>query len=150
MFTFLRETPRLTNYRCSKFGEIFDKDFFIYALQNKVKVARKLPEDTLQRFDNNISNIVNLRLRAWSSPTYYLLTVLPKLLELGAVRVAPFSNILAHAVAPFSNRIWSSYVVRFLLGWCSSRTALHRRWLALESHVSRLYWWPYSGARALP
>ncbi|GAB2291176.1 O-fucosyltransferase 9 [Dionaea muscipula] len=84
----------------SKFGEIFDEDFFIYALQNKVKVARKLPEDTLQRFDNNISNIVNLRLKAWSSPTYYLRTVLPKLLELGAVRVAPFSNRLAHAVAP--------------------------------------------------
>ncbi|KAL9252828.1 O-fucosyltransferase 9-like protein [Drosera capensis] len=84
----------------SQFSEIFDEDFFINSLRNKVKVARKLPEDVLQRFDNNISNIVNLRLKAWSSPTYYLHKVVPKLLEMGAVRVAPFSNRLAHAVPP--------------------------------------------------
>ncbi|GMH00335.1 hypothetical protein Nepgr_002174 [Nepenthes gracilis] len=84
----------------SKFGDIFDEDFFIYALRNKVNVVRELPEDVLKRFDNNISNIVNLRLKAWSSPTYYLQKVLPKLLELGAVRVAPFSNRLAHDVPP--------------------------------------------------
>ncbi|VFQ69881.1 unnamed protein product [Cuscuta campestris] len=84
----------------SKFGDIFDEDFFIYALRNHVKVVKQLPEDVLLRFDKNISNIVNLRVKAWSSPTYYRQKVLPKLLELGAVRIAPFSNRLAHAVPP--------------------------------------------------
>ncbi|CBI18521.3 unnamed protein product, partial [Vitis vinifera] len=82
----------------SKFGDIFDEEFFIYTLRNNVNVIRELPGDVLQRFDNNISNIVNLRLKAWSSPTYYIQKVLPKLLQKGAVRVAPFSNRLAHAV----------------------------------------------------
>lgn len=68
---------------CSKFGDIFDEEFFIYALRNHVKVVKQLPEDVLQRFDNNISNIVNLRVKAWSSPVYYRQKVLPKLLELG-------------------------------------------------------------------
>lgn len=54
----------------------------MYALRNHVNVIRELPEDVLQRFDNNISNIVNLRVKAWSSPKYYLDKVLPKLQEL--------------------------------------------------------------------
>ncbi|KAL9229071.1 hypothetical protein vseg_004585 [Gypsophila vaccaria] len=82
----------------SKFGDIFDEDFFMHALRNKVNVVRQLPEDILQRYNYNISSIVNLRLKAWSSPTYYLHKVLPKLLKLGAVRVAPFSNRLANTV----------------------------------------------------
>nr|XP_043637481.1 O-fucosyltransferase 9 isoform X2 [Erigeron canadensis] len=82
----------------SKFGDIFDEEFFIYALRNHVNVVRELPKDVLERFDNNISNIVNLRVKGWSSPTYYLQKVLPKLVELGAVRIAPFSNRLAHDV----------------------------------------------------
>lgn len=84
----------------SKFGDIFDEEFFIYALKNHVNIIRELPEDVLQRFDHNISNIINLRVKAWSSPTYYVQKVLPQLLELGAVRIAPFSNRLAHAVPP--------------------------------------------------
>lgn len=84
----------------SKFGEIFDEDFFIHALKNNVKVVRELPSDVLEQFDNNISSIVNLRVKAWSSPTYYLQKVLPKLRQMRAVRIAPFSNRLAHAVPP--------------------------------------------------
>ncbi|KAH8480303.1 hypothetical protein H0E87_030530 [Populus deltoides] len=84
----------------SKFGEIFDEDFFIHALKNNVKVVRELPSDVLEQFDNNISSIVNLRVKAWSSPTYYLQKVLPKLRHMRAVRIAPFSNRLAHAVPP--------------------------------------------------
>ncbi|CAA3013281.1 O-fucosyltransferase 9 isoform X2, partial [Olea europaea subsp. europaea] len=49
---------------------IFDEEFFIYALRNHVDVVRVLPELILQQVDNNISNIVNLRVKAWSSPTY--------------------------------------------------------------------------------
>lgn len=48
-----------------------------------MNVVTELPGDVLQRFDNNTSNIVNLRVKAWSSPTYYLQKVLPKLVDLG-------------------------------------------------------------------
>ncbi|KAJ6383691.1 hypothetical protein OIU78_027060 [Salix suchowensis] len=84
----------------SKFGEIFDEDIFTHALKNNVKVVRELPSDILEHFDNNISSIVNLRVKAWSSTTYYLQKVLPKLRQMRAVRIAPFSNRLAHAVPP--------------------------------------------------
>lgn len=69
----------------SKFGDIFDEDFFISALQNHVHVARELPDDLLQRFDNNISNIINLRVKAWTSPTHYIQKVLPQLRGMGCV-----------------------------------------------------------------
>ncbi|KAE9611226.1 hypothetical protein Lal_00012027 [Lupinus albus] len=82
----------------SKFGHIFDEEFFIQTLGNHVRVVKGLPDDILLRFDNNISNIVNLRVKAWSSPTYYIQKVLPQLLEMGAVRIAPFSNRLAQQV----------------------------------------------------
>ncbi|KAK7322387.1 hypothetical protein VNO77_25766 [Canavalia gladiata] len=82
----------------SKFGDIFDENFFIQSLRNRVHVVRELPDDVLQRFDNNISSIVNLRVKAWSSPAHYLQKVLPRLLQMGAVRIAPFSNRLAQAV----------------------------------------------------
>ncbi|GAV84033.1 O-FucT domain-containing protein [Cephalotus follicularis] len=83
----------------SKFGDIFDEDFFIHTLRNNVNVVPELPADVLEQFDNNISSIVNLRVKAWSSPTYYLHKVVPKLVQLGAVRIAPFSNRLAQAVS---------------------------------------------------
>ncbi|EOY17260.1 O-fucosyltransferase family protein isoform 1 [Theobroma cacao] len=83
----------------SKFGDIFDEEFFVHALKNHVNVVRELPEDVLQRFDNNISNIVNLRVKGWSSPAHYLQKVLPKLEAMGAVRIAPFSNRLAYSVS---------------------------------------------------
>lgn len=67
----------------SKFRDIFDENFFINALHSHVNVIKELPKDVLQRFDNNISKIVNLRVKAWSSPAYYLQKVLPKLLQLG-------------------------------------------------------------------
>ncbi|XP_068661527.1 O-fucosyltransferase 9-like [Aristolochia californica] len=84
----------------SKFGDIFDEEYFIDSLKNHVRVVKELPEDVLQQFDYNISSIVNLRVKAWSSPHHYMQKVLPKLNELGAVRIAPFSNRLAHAVPP--------------------------------------------------
>lgn len=69
----------------SNFSDIFDEGFFIQALKNNVKVARKLPEDVLQRYEYNISSIVNLRVKAWSSPAYYLQKVIPKMKELRCV-----------------------------------------------------------------
>ena len=70
---------------CSNFKDIFDEDFFMRTLGRRVNVVKELPEDVLQRFENNISNIVNLRVKAWSSPTYYVHKVLPKLVEMGYV-----------------------------------------------------------------
>ncbi|KAF2325003.1 hypothetical protein GH714_022178 [Hevea brasiliensis] len=89
----------------SKFGDIFDQDFFIHALKNDVDVVPELPGDVLEQFDNNISSIANLRVKAWSSPTYYLQKVLPKLVQMRAVRIAPFSNRLAQAVPPDIQRL---------------------------------------------
>uniref|UniRef100_A0A2P2LW40 O-fucosyltransferase family protein n=1 Tax=Rhizophora mucronata TaxID=61149 RepID=A0A2P2LW40_RHIMU len=89
----------------SKFGEIFDEDFFIDALSNNMNIVRELPKDVLEQFDNNISSIVNLRVKGWSSPTYYLQKVLPKLMQMRAVRIAPFSNRLAHAVPSSIQRV---------------------------------------------
>lgn len=82
----------------SKFGDIFDEDYFTERLRNHVRIVKELPEEVFQRFDNNMSNIINLRVKAWSSKTYYLQKVLPKMLEFGAIRIAPFSSRLAHTV----------------------------------------------------
>ena len=75
----------------SYFGEIFDENFFIQSLRNHVHVVKELPVDVLERFDNNISNIVNLRVKGWSSSAHYLQKVLPQLLEMGCV---PFYLLL--------------------------------------------------------
>uniref|UniRef100_A0A0E0MD30 O-fucosyltransferase family protein n=1 Tax=Oryza punctata TaxID=4537 RepID=A0A0E0MD30_ORYPU len=84
----------------SKFGDIFDEDHFIGLLRKYIRVVKELPEDAFVNFDHNISMIPNMRTKAFSSVSYYLQKVLPKLLELGAVRIAPFSNRLAHSVPP--------------------------------------------------
>lgn len=70
---------------CSKFEDIFDEEYFTEILKDHVRVVKELPPDILQRFDNNISNILNMRSRALQSKTYYLEKVLPKLIEFGYV-----------------------------------------------------------------
>ncbi|KAE8804477.1 hypothetical protein D1007_19514 [Hordeum vulgare] len=82
----------------SKFGDIFDEDHFIETLRKHVRVVKELPENVSVQFDHNISSIPNMRTKAFSSHSYYLEKVLPQLLELGAVRIAPFSNRLANSV----------------------------------------------------
>uniref|UniRef100_A0A0E0BFZ9 O-fucosyltransferase family protein n=1 Tax=Oryza glumipatula TaxID=40148 RepID=A0A0E0BFZ9_9ORYZ len=74
----------------SKFGDIFDEDHFIGSLRKYIRVVKELPEDAFVNFDHNISMIPNMRTKAFSSESYYLQKVLPKLLELG----------LAHSVPP--------------------------------------------------
>jgi hypothetical protein len=70
-------------YCFSKFGDIFDEDYFIETLREHVRVVKKLPEDVLLCFNYNISSIPNMRTKAYSSPVYYVQKVLPKMLELG-------------------------------------------------------------------
>ena len=66
---------------CSKFGEIFDEDYFIKTLENDVRVVDKVPGYIMERFDYNMTNVYNFRIKAWSSIQFYRDTVLPKLLE---------------------------------------------------------------------
>nr|BAJ97328.1 predicted protein [Hordeum vulgare subsp. vulgare] len=82
----------------SKFSDIFDEDRFIGTLRQHVRVVKELPKDVVLRFNHNISSIPNMRTKAYSSPDHYVQKVLPKLLELGVVRIAPFSNRLAQSV----------------------------------------------------
>ncbi|XP_070016949.1 protein ESMERALDA 1-like [Nicotiana sylvestris] len=65
----------------SKFGDIYDEEFFVKSLANDVRVVDKIPDYIMERFDYNMSNVYNFRIKAWSSISYYRDTVLPKLLE---------------------------------------------------------------------
>ncbi|KAH7524488.1 O-fucosyltransferase 10 isoform X2 [Ziziphus jujuba] len=84
----------------SKFGDIYDEDHFIAALDGYVKVVKELPESLMERYDNNITNIHSLRVQAWASVGYYMGEVYPVLMRLGVIRIAPFANRLAMNVPP--------------------------------------------------
>jgi hypothetical protein len=56
----------------SKFSDIFDEDRFIETLRQHVRVVKELPKDVLLRFNHNISSILNMRTKAYSSPDHYL------------------------------------------------------------------------------
>ncbi|GKV47433.1 hypothetical protein SLEP1_g54337 [Rubroshorea leprosula] len=65
----------------SKFRDIYDEEYFISTLANDVRVVNKIPEYIMERFDHNVTNVYNFRVKAWSSIQYYKDAVLPKLLE---------------------------------------------------------------------
>ncbi|RRT49705.1 hypothetical protein B296_00052204, partial [Ensete ventricosum] len=65
----------------SKFNDIYDKDHFISTLINEVRVVDKVPEFLMERFGNNMSNVFNFKIKAWSSIQYYKDAILPKLAE---------------------------------------------------------------------
>ncbi|EYU30069.1 hypothetical protein ABFS83_05G043100 [Erythranthe nasuta] len=89
----------------SKFGEIYDEDFFIKTLQNDVRVVKTVPAYIMERFDYNLSNVYNFRVRAWASIKYYSDTVLPKLLEEKIIRLSPFANRLSFDAPPAVQRL---------------------------------------------
>ncbi|KAK9276095.1 hypothetical protein L1049_005626 [Liquidambar formosana] len=60
----------------SKFKDIYDEDHFISALENDVRVVNKLPEYIMERFDHNMSNVYNFRVKA-------------------VIRISPFANRLS-------------------------------------------------------
>jgi len=66
---------------CSKFNDIYDEDYFIRTLQNEVRVVNKIPDFLMERYDHNMSNVYNFRIKAWSPIEYYKENVLPRLLE---------------------------------------------------------------------
>lgn len=65
----------------SKFNDIYDEGYFITTLENDVQVVSTVPGYIMERFDHNMSNVYNFRIKAWSSIQYYRDVVLPKLLE---------------------------------------------------------------------
>lgn len=71
----------LTEVFFSKFGDIYDEEFFVNALANDVRVVDTIPEYLMERFDYNMSNVYNFRVKAWSPIQYYRDSILPKLLE---------------------------------------------------------------------
>ncbi|KAL0372715.1 UNVERIFIED_CONTAM: protein ESMERALDA 1 [Sesamum calycinum] len=89
----------------SKFDEIYDEEFFIKTLQNDVRVVRTVPVHIMERFDHNMTNVYNFKIKAWSSIQYYSATVLPKLLEEKIVRVFPFANRLSFDAPPAVQRL---------------------------------------------
>lgn len=68
-------------YSSSKFRDIYDEDYFISTLENDVRVVDKIPLYLMERFDHNMTNVYNFRVKAWSSIHYYQEVVLPRLLE---------------------------------------------------------------------
>lgn len=66
---------------CSKFNNIYDEDFFVNTLKNDVRVVNSIPGYLMERFDRNMSNVFNFKIKAWAPIRYYKDTVLPRLLE---------------------------------------------------------------------
>lgn len=66
---------------CSKFSDIYDEDFFVKTLENDVRVVNTIPGYLMERFDRNMSNVYNFKIKAWAPIRYYKDTVLPRLLE---------------------------------------------------------------------
>lgn len=66
---------------CSKFKEIYDERFFISMLENDVRVVDTIPGYLMERFDRNMTNVLNFKVKAWAPIQYYKDVVLPRLLE---------------------------------------------------------------------
>lgn len=66
---------------CSKFSDIYDEDYFMNMLQNQVHVVNMIPDYLMARYDHNMSNVYNFRIKAWSPIQFYKDNVLPRLLE---------------------------------------------------------------------
>ncbi|XP_065855828.1 protein ESMERALDA 1 [Euphorbia lathyris] len=89
----------------SKFKDIYDEDFFINTLENDVQIVDNIPEYLMERFDRNMSNVYNFRVKAWSPIQYYKDVVLPKLLEEKVIRISPFANRLSFDAPPAVQRL---------------------------------------------
>nr|CAD1818071.1 unnamed protein product [Ananas comosus var. bracteatus] len=89
----------------SKFGDIDDEDHFIETLTNDVRVVDAVPEFIMERFGDNMSNVFNFKIKAWSSIQYYKDAVLPKLVEEKLIRISPFANRLSFDAPPAVQRL---------------------------------------------
>ncbi|KAH8500628.1 hypothetical protein Peur_042463 [Populus x canadensis] len=89
----------------SKFKDIYDEDYFISTLENIVRVVDRIPGYLMERYDNNMTNVHNFRVKAWAPVQYYRDVVLPRLLEERVIRISPFANRLSFDVPPAVQRL---------------------------------------------
>uniref|UniRef100_A0A6N2KSS9 O-fucosyltransferase family protein n=1 Tax=Salix viminalis TaxID=40686 RepID=A0A6N2KSS9_SALVM len=89
----------------SKFKDIYDEDYFISTLEKNVRVVDKIPGYLMERYDNNMTNVHNFRVKAWAPVQYYRDVVLPRLLEERFIRISPFANRLSFDVPPAVQRL---------------------------------------------
>ncbi|PWA87394.1 O-fucosyltransferase family protein [Artemisia annua] len=89
----------------SKFNDIYDEEFFVKTLENDVRIVDTVPGYLMERFDHNLSNVYNFRIKAWAPVQYYRDTVLPKLLEEKFIRISPFANRLSFDAPPEVQRL---------------------------------------------
>ncbi|MBA0834594.1 hypothetical protein Goarm_006932, partial [Gossypium armourianum] len=75
----------------NKFKDIYDEDYFISALENNVQVVDKIPEYIMERFDHNLTNVYNFKIKAWSS--------------IQIIRISPFANRLSFDAPPAVQRL---------------------------------------------
>ncbi|XP_044977752.1 protein ESMERALDA 1-like isoform X2 [Hordeum vulgare subsp. vulgare] len=59
----------------------------------------------MERFSNNLSNVYNFKIKAWSPIQYYKDVVLPKLIEERVIRISPFANRLSVDAPPAVQRL---------------------------------------------
>ncbi|CAK9139854.1 unnamed protein product [Ilex paraguariensis] len=84
----------------SNFSDIYNEDHFITTLEGYMKVVRELPDELMERYDFNISNIPVFQVPAWAPTRYYLEEVYPVLRVQGFIYITPFANRLAMSVPP--------------------------------------------------
>ncbi|XP_071686322.1 protein ESMERALDA 1-like [Rutidosis leptorrhynchoides] len=89
----------------SKFSDIYDEEFFVKTLENDVRVVNAIPGYLMDRFDRNMSNVFNFKIKAWAPIRYYKDTVLPRLLEEKVIRISPFANRLSFDAPPTVQRL---------------------------------------------
>ncbi|KAF5954937.1 hypothetical protein HYC85_007793 [Camellia sinensis] len=96
----LNVTLVIPYFELHSFSDIYDEGHFITTLEDYVKVSRMLPEELMEVYDFNISNIPNFRVQAWATAKYYLEEVYPVLTKQRVIRIAPFANRLAMYIPP--------------------------------------------------
>ncbi|KAK1388042.1 O-fucosyltransferase family protein [Heracleum sosnowskyi] len=89
----------------SKFKEIYDESYFISMLENDVRVVDSIPGYLMERFDRNMTNVLNFKVKAWAPIQYYKDVVLPRLLEEKVIRISPFANRLSFDAPPAVQRL---------------------------------------------
>ncbi|XP_076940694.1 protein ESMERALDA 1-like isoform X2 [Bidens hawaiensis] len=89
----------------SKFSDIYDEEFFVKTLENDVRVVDSVPGYLMERFDHNLTNVYNFKIKAYSLIQYYKDTVLPRLLEEKFIRISPFANRLSYDAPPDVQRL---------------------------------------------
>ncbi|KAK1372172.1 O-fucosyltransferase family protein [Heracleum sosnowskyi] len=109
---YLNATLLIPNFRFhsiwrdpSKLKDIYDERFFISTLGNDVRVVDKIPGYLMERFDRNMSNVLNFKVNALSPIEFYKDVILPRLLEEKVIRISPFANRLSFDAPPAVQRL---------------------------------------------